>query len=107
MNQLDSAWTYEYRAYQNVLRLNLINNLPYVLRILGNIQTKWGDLRLAMTYYQKSKQVAVKENNLRNVAFANMAIARYTPGRTNWIRVFTMPKSAWRKASKDRINGVF
>lgn len=76
MNRLDSAWAYERQAYQKMLRLKLVNNKPYVLRIMGNIQAKSGNTRLAMHYYQQSRQAAIQENSLRNVAFVNTEIAR-------------------------------
>ena len=75
MNRLDSSLHYEQRASEKMIRFKLNGMKPNILRVLGNVETKRGNKRLALTYYQQSIRVGEVVNDLRtnSSTYANIA----------------------------------
>jgi signal transduction histidine kinase len=73
MNQLDSANFYEEKAIENFRKYN--REEPLVYQTLGNVKLKSGKSGEALSYYEKSLQIALKNNERRASAYAYNKIA--------------------------------
>ena len=75
LNRLDSALYYEQLASSKIFRYPTVP--PLYFRVLGNIQAKSGNNKLALEYYQQGIQAAIKFNNYRDAAPLYISIASF------------------------------
>jgi len=75
MNQLDSALFYEQQVFQEKYLLKTKGLRENIFRVFGNIYVKRGNNRLALDYYQKGIQAALREKNYRDAStiYTNVA----------------------------------
>ena len=75
MNQLDSANFYEEKAIEAFRKYNYEE--PLVYQTIGDITMKSGNPAEALSYYQKSLQIALRNNERRASAYAYNKIASF------------------------------
>src|SRR6478735_7923940 len=75
MNQLDSAAFYEQKAIETFQKYN--HEEPLVYQTLGEVAMKSGKPAEALHYFQKSLQIAVKNNEPRASTYAYNKIAAF------------------------------
>ncbi|MDE3184284.1 MAG: GHKL domain-containing protein [Bacteroidota bacterium] len=73
LNQLDSANFYEEKAIETFGKYH--HEEPLVYQTIGDIKIKSGNPGEALNYYQKSLQIALKNNESRALAYAYNKIA--------------------------------
>jgi len=73
LNQFDSSLYYERLASHKVFLYPSV--LPIYFRVLGNIETKSGNNRLALKYYDQGLQAALLEYDYRKAASVYISIA--------------------------------
>ena len=81
LNQLDSANFYEQRSIETFGKYNYEE--PLVYQTLGDIKIKSGKPGEALEYYQKSLQIALKNNERRASAYAYNKIAAFYKNSNN------------------------
>jgi signal transduction histidine kinase len=81
LNQLDSANFYEQRSIETFRKYNYEE--PLVYQTLGDIKIKSGKPGEALEYYQKSLQIALKNNERRASAYAYNKIAAFYKNSNN------------------------
>ena len=81
LNQLDSANFYEQRAIETFGKYNYEE--PLVYQTMGDITIKSGKPGEALEYYQKSLQIALKNNERRASAYAYNKIAAFYKNSNN------------------------
>jgi len=81
LNQLDSANFYEQRSIETFGKYNYEE--PLVYQTLGDIKIKSGKPGQALEYYQKSLQIALKNNERRASAYAYNKIAAFYKNSNN------------------------
>ena len=77
MNQLDSALSYEEKAYRRFSFLKLADSHSSLFKAMGSTQFKLGNHRLAFAYLHKSIQIGQKKNEPRFISAAYNEIARF------------------------------
>ncbi|HJS56134.1 MAG TPA: tetratricopeptide repeat protein, partial [Chitinophagaceae bacterium] len=90
-NQLDSATYYELQAIEVFSRTN--REEPHVYEILGDIKMKSGNRAEALSYYHKSLQIAIQNNERRASAASYNKIA-------SLYKILNMPDSGIYYANK-------
>ena len=75
MNQLDSASFYEEKAIETFHKVN--HEEPLVYQTLGDIAMKSGSPGDALSYYEKSLRIAIRNNERRASAYAYNKIASF------------------------------
>ncbi|HEY2722307.1 MAG TPA: ATP-binding protein [Chitinophagaceae bacterium] len=75
LKQLDSANVYEEKAIRTFAKYN--HEEPLVYLTIGDIKMKSGKLEESLNYYQKSLQIALKNNELRAAADAYNKLATF------------------------------
>lgn len=73
LNQFDSALYYEKVASQKLFLYPSI--VPLYFRVLGNIEAKSGNNRVALTYYDQGIQAALMESDYRKAASVYISMA--------------------------------
>jgi two-component system, NtrC family, sensor kinase len=75
LNQLDSAKYYEEKAVETFGKYH--HEEPLVYQAIGDLKIKTGNLPEGLNYYQKSLQIALKNNESRALAYAYDKIAAF------------------------------
>lgn len=78
LNRLDSAIFYEEKAIETFKKYD--HEEPLVYQAIGDIRIKSGKPGDALSYYQKSLQIAIKNNERRALAYAYIKIAAFYKG---------------------------
>jgi signal transduction histidine kinase len=81
LNQLDSASFYEQKAIETFGKYKYEE--PLVYQTIGDIKIKSGKLAEALRFYQKSLQIALKNNERRASAYAYNKIATFYKNNNN------------------------
>jgi len=81
LNQLDSASFYEQKSIETFEKYNYEE--PLVYQAIGDIKIKSGKQAEALQFYQKSLQMAVKNNERRASAYAYNKIAAFYKNANN------------------------
>jgi signal transduction histidine kinase len=81
LNQLDSANFYEQKAVETFGKYNYEE--PLVYQTIGDIKIKSGKPAEALEFYQKSLQIALKNNERRASAYAYNKIAAFYKNNNN------------------------
>jgi two-component system NtrC family sensor kinase len=75
MNQLDSASYYAKQAYNKIVQVPKIRQLPLILELLARIEAKKGNKSLALNYYQRSIKAAIinKDHRTGSISYSETA----------------------------------